>query len=159
MRKTLLVLFILFTTALTACMVEAPENNPIQTANYDMIEPVVSNEPNITTSKNDTLLSVENTVREEVQEINDNIDEASSIYTTPEPSPEPSSLPYTPAPLEEQLATKEEQSAQIENEPDLIGWVLYETDNIELLVRDILEGNVIYYNVNTGAHQNTLNLS
>lgn len=76
---------------------------------------------------------MEDTVLEEM-------DEAS--ITTPEPAP----LPNTPDPGEEQVPAKEEQSAPTENEPDLTGWILYETDNLELLARNILEGNVIYYN-------------
>jgi hypothetical protein len=149
-KKGLLAL--LFTIALTACAVKAPEHSavkaPVQAANNDMVEPVTLNEPKITPPKKDAPLPVEDTVLEDTvledtvleDTVLEEMEEAS--ITTPEPAPSPN----TSDPGEEQVPAKEEQSAPTENEPDLTGWILYETDNLELLARNILEGNVVYYN-------------
>jgi hypothetical protein len=126
--KLLFIMLITIMLTLTAC---TQGYSPVQSAENKM-EPVTLNEPNITPFESNTPLPTKNDIQEKIETDKSAI---SSLETTPTPSP----LPSTHNLIEYSVVTTE-------NEPDLTGWILYETDDIELLARNLLEGNVIYYN-------------
>lgn len=154
MKEKLLILFLLATLMLTACVTEKPDYTPVEN---DIIKPVALKESSITPSESDVPLPVDSTAQDEIEKeesLEANVDEREtpSLETVPEPSPDllpepsPSSNTPAPGPVEEPADIKEPETPVEEKEVDISDWVLYDTDNLELLAINLLEGNVIYYN-------------
>ena len=149
MKEKLLILFLLATLMLTACVTEKPDYTPVEN---DIIKPVALKESSITPSESDVPLPVENTTQKDIEKAPKESDipsvDPAPVEATENDLSEPSPSSNTPAPgpVEEPADIKEPETPVEEKEVDISDWVLYDTDNLELLAINLLEGNVIYYN-------------
>ncbi|NMA66280.1 MAG: hypothetical protein GX957_08600 [Clostridiaceae bacterium] len=143
MKEKLLILFLLVTIMLTACVTEKPDYTPVEN---NTIARVALKESSITPFESDAPLPVENTAQDEIEKedsLEANVDEREtpSLETVPELLPEllpelsPSSNTPAPAPVEEPGLIHPEQA----------GWVRYSSGNLDNLMVYIYEGKVIYY--------------